>query len=427
MRNRFVRKAVTAVAFTSLVVAVGAATADAHTSDSDGYGRSSGFQFIDRNHGRHDDHGSRPSRHGHDGSSAPVVLTNGLNNPRQLQLVDGKGLLIAEAGSGGTACADSPMGPQCVGATGSVSGVSHPQYGTGRPHTELLTGFLSGAGPDGSFAVGSDGVAQRDAWGPIYVQETFAPPDVIPAPLPGAQSGKLLAGQPFGPVSQVADITAYETAHDPDGEGFDSDPYAVVARSHDELVADAAGNDILRVDRHGNVSLFHVFPNVVNSVTTTPTPDWPGYDPTPAFPGADFVPTSIALGPHGDVFVGGLSSELPGQAEIVELDGHSGAVERTWTGFTTITGLAIGDDGSMYVSQLEAPQANPINAMISGVLTRIAPDGTQTNIDVPFPAGIAVDHSNNVFVSAFSVAPATGIAGGPAGVDTSGQVWRLRF
>jgi hypothetical protein len=27
-----------------------------------------------------------------------------------------------------------------------------------------------------------------------------------------------------------ADITQYETDHDPDGQGFDSDPYAVVAR-----------------------------------------------------------------------------------------------------------------------------------------------------------------------------------------------------
>ena len=58
-------------------------------------------------------------------------------------------------------------------------------------------------------------------------------------------------------------------------------PYAVIARDHDALVADAAGNDILRVDEHGNVSLVHVFPNIVN-------------DAVPA-PGADFVPTSLAL------------------------------------------------------------------------------------------------------------------------------------
>ena len=46
-------------------------------------------------------------------------------------------------------------------------------------------------------------------------------------------------------------------------------------------------------------------------------------------------------------------------------------------------------------------------------------------MDVPFPAGIALDRHGNVYVSAFSILPGTG-AGFP-GVDTSGQVWRLRF
>jgi sugar lactone lactonase YvrE len=224
-----------------------------------------------------------------------------------------------------------------------------------------------------------------------------------------------------------ADITAFEQANDPDGQGFDSDPYAVLARKHDVLVADAAGNSILRVDRKGNVSLFHVFPNIANDVTTAPDGDWPGYNPTPAFPGANWVPTSLALGPDGDVFVGGLAGEFPGQALVVELDGRTGDVEHTWGGFTGVTGVAVGRDGSLYVSQLFAPQANPIDPQVSGVLTKVTPDGTRTDVDVPFPAGIAVDRYNNVFVSAWSIAPAGGLPDTPPGVDTSGQVWRLRF
>ena len=309
-----------------------------------------------------------------------------------------------------------------------MSGVLFPQFGTNRQHKTIASGLISGAGPDGSFAVGSDGVSQRNLRSPIYIQETFAPPDVIPSGLPGEQSGKLLATGWSGSLSTVADITAYEQAHDPDGQGVDSDPYAVIARKHDELVADAAANDILRVDEHGNVSLFHVFPNIVNSVTTTPTADgWPGYDPTSAFPGANFVPTSLAIGPDNDVFVGGLASEFPGQAQVVELNGQTGNVEHTWTGFTTITGLAVGDDGSLYVSQLFGTEAHPITPEVAGVLTKVTPDGVHHDIDVPFPAGVAVDHWGNVFVSAFSIAPATGLAGAPAGVDTSGQIWRVRF
>jgi hypothetical protein len=45
--------------------------------------------------------------------------------------------------------------------------------------------------------------------------------------------------------------------------------------------------------------------------------------------------------------------------------------------------------------------------------------------DVPFPAGVAVDNSNNVYVAAFAIAPDSGL--GIPGIDTSGQIWRLRF
>ena len=128
------------------------------------------------------------------------MLTNGLNNPRQLSLVDGKVLLIAEAGAGGPTCQGTGEDTMCIGATGSISGVLFPQHGTNRSHTELVTGLISGAGPDGSFAVGSDGVSQRSLHKPIYIQETFAPPDVLPAGIPGEQSGQLLKARPFGPA-----------------------------------------------------------------------------------------------------------------------------------------------------------------------------------------------------------------------------------
>jgi hypothetical protein len=264
-------------------------------------------------------------------------------------------------------------------------------------------------------------VSQRDFHKPIYIQETFAPLDVFPPGIPGEQSGQLLTARPFGPPTPFADITAFERANDPDGHGFDSDPYAVIARKHDVLVADAAGNDILKVDRQGNVSLFHLFPNVVNTLTTAGQPaDAP-------FPGADFVPTSLAIGPDGDVFVGGLVGEVAGAAQVVELDGRTGNVERTWDGFSGVTGVAVGRDGSLYVSQLFAPEANPVDPQVTGVLTKVTPDGTHHDIDVPFPAGVAVDRHDNVFVSAWSVAPAGGFPDSPPGVDTGGQVWRLRF
>jgi len=405
MRSRFLKSATTICAAGAIIV--GGFASAAYPHDRNGDGRS-----YDRD--RHHHH------HGYEnGPSDPVVLTNGLNNPRQLDLVDGKVLLIAEAGAGGPTCADSPDGPTCIGDTGSISGVLFPQAGTNREHKQLVTGLLSGAGPDGSFAVGSDGVAQRSFHKSIYIQETFAPPDVLPAGIPGEQSGQLLKAHAFGPAVPFANITQFETDNDPDGHGFDSDPYAVIARKHDLLVADAAGNDILRVDHHGNVSLFAVLPNVVNALTIA--------ERGPA--GADFVPTSLALGSHGDVYVGGLVGEVAGAGQVVKLDGRTGAIKQVWDGFTTVTGVAVGEDCSLYVSQLFAPQAQTDVPDIQGVLTKVTRDGVHHDIDVPFPAGVAVDHSGNVFVSAWSISPATGQSNLPPGVtvDTSGQVWRLHF
>ncbi len=105
---------------------------------------------------------------------------------------------------------------------------------------------------------------------------------------------------------------------------------------------------------------------------------------------------------------------------MVKLD-RDGHTLKMWTGFSTVTGVAVGQDGSLYVSQLFALSAHPGPP---GVLTRVQ-GSHRTNVDVPFPAGVAVDHENNIHVSAFSISPDTG--GGIPGIDSSGQVWRLRF
>ena len=418
MRKRFGRTAAVIAVAGGLLVGLSVpaqATETSHARQNDG----GSFIEHDRDrwdHGHHDWH--KPN-------AGPTVIATGLNNPRQLSLPVDQALLIAEAGKGGTTCQGSGQNQMCVGSTGSVSVRFLPQRDAPRLQFRVVKDLLSAAGGDGSFAVGSDGVSHR-VGGPLFIQETYAPPDVVPAPF-GAQAGQLLVARPWGSARPFANISAYEIAHDPDGQGVDSNPYAVLALRDRVLVADAAANTVFSVNRDGEVSVFHVFPNIVNSVTTTATAGWPGYDPTPDFPGANFVPTSLAADEHGDIYVGGLASELPGQAQVVRLDGDSGKVEKTWTGFTTIAGVAVGRDHSLYVSQLFAPQAAPIDPMVTGVLTKVSSEGTRTNKDVPFPAGVAVDSWNNVYVSAFSVAPDTGLVGAPPGVDTSGQIWRLRF
>lgn len=353
-------------------------------------------------------------RHSDNYQSGPVVVVSHLNNPRQLALTNhGHRLLIAEAGKGGNiTTAPSPEGGTTyLGASGSVTAVWFPRFAHNRWPHRIVTGLLSGAAQDGSGATGSDGVA-AGKYGRIYVQETYAPTDDLPASL-AAQNGWLLQTRPYGHVQPFADITGFERMNDPDGYGFDSDPYAVIPYFGGHLVADAAGNDVLWIAPWGTVFLFHTFHNVTTGSCATQE------DP-PGTAGCNFVPNTLATDRWGNVYVGGLSSLTPGEAQVVELD-RSGQVRKTWDGFTSVAGLAVRSDGTLYVSQLFGAEAAPPNPAIQGVLTTVAPDGTRTNMDVPFPTGLALDGSHTLYVSAFSIAPASGL-GAPG---SSGQVWRL--
>lgn len=359
----------------------------------------------------------------------PTVVVSGLNNPRQLSLVQPGVLLIAEAGKGGTlATIDDPEGgTQGIGRTGSISAVVLPGLvRNAHPH-RIVSGLLSAAGPDGSGAVGPDGVSARRL-DDISIQETFFPPAAV-ASIPGSsENGKLLSASLWRPgrLRPVADIAGYESSKNPDGQEINSDPYAVLQVGDYKLVADAAGNDVLKVDRWGNISTWHVFPNIVNATCLDPSLQ----QPPPNLPGCQFVPDSLARDRWGNIYVGGLGGLVPGQGTVVKLTADGRQVLRSWTGFTAVSGVAVNNWGDVYVSQLFADEAAPVNPAIQGVLTKISTGGHQTNVDVPFPAGVVTDNCGNVFVSAFSIAPDTGLADPSSGhvvPGTSGQVWRLRW
>jgi hypothetical protein len=335
------------------------------------------------------------------GREGPTVLTSGLNNPRQLQLAVGDGvLLIAEAGKGGPTCEGEGEDAFCVGDTGEISTVLVPMFGSNKRAHTLVRGLFSGAGPDGSFAVGSNGVSARS---------------LLDLKIVADMDGNLLEARPFGDAEVQASIAGFEAANDPDGQGVESNPYSVLALRDRTLVADAAGNSIVSVDKWGVVSLFAVLPNVTDGLCA-------GLPNEGGTTGCDFVPTSLTLGPDGAVYVGGLGAETPGAGRVLKLDPNTGAVLQEWGDLFTVTGVGVGRDGSIYASELFGGDPD---AAVPGQLTRIAPDGSRSSKVVPFPAGVQVDKYNNVYVAAFSTAPDTGL--GIPDQDTSGQIWRLRF
>lgn len=350
----------------------------------------------------------------------PVVVATGFNNPRQLAWGSDGSLLVAEAGRGSTTgrnCFAGPEGTTCVGATGSVSLIRNPAWTyKAKPH-RIVGGLLSGAAPDGGSAVGSDGVSNaRDR---LLIQETYFPV-TLPSSLPRWQNGKLLDLR-FGRLGTVADIAAVERSRNPDGLQVDSDPYAVLALGGKRSVtADAAANDLVLVDR-GKARPFTVFPLHGCGGVRSEQCD------------RESVPTSLALGPHGALYVGELAHFEPNEARVWKVDPHSGKLlgyyGRNGTicrsdkaGFTTITGVAFGHDGSLYVSELIG------GANGQGQVVRISPSCHRSTMPVPAPAGLAVDRHDNVYVSAYSISDSDGAVPEPGAPKLPpGQVWRVHF
>ncbi len=322
------------------------------------------------------------------------VVVDGLDNPRQLVWSNQGNLIVAEAGHGNPNNCDPEFG--CIGRTGLISRITNPESGSGVVRKHMVEDFISFAGEDGSFAVGADGVDQSRN-NRLFVAMTYAPPDLIPEPLPGRQLGKLMVAEPPRFKKDVfANVSRYEFQNNPDNERVESNPYAVLSRPNNQLVADAAGDSIIKVPRQGQTRLWARLPEQGRQL--------------------DPVPTSITKGPDGNVYVGGLGSGVPGNGGIFQFDG-SGELQASLYGFGGITGITVTPQGNIYVSELFADQGMGIPGQVTRVNMQTL---EKKSWPVPFPAGL-VARGGNLYVSAFSVSSYNG----DFGPDSSGQIWRM--
>lgn len=224
------------------------------------------------------------------------------------------------------------------------------------------------------------------------------------------------------PRRKIADLKAYELANNPDGQlqfGPDgapldalSNPFAVLTgRGFDNrvFVADGGGNDVLVVGPDGKVSTFFAPP----VVTTGACAGRPNNDPQHT--GCDPVPTGLAWGPDGNLYVSTLSGEAPGQGRVYVLDPFGGKVLGTLTGFTAPTGVAVGDDGSVYVSELlegapegEGPPPAGFDPSAVGRIVKVDRKGVRTVAQVTMPLALRVV-DGQLYSTAWSVAGMFGI------------------
>ncbi len=381
--------------------------------------------------------------HDADRPPGPRVVTEGLDNPRQLNWdQEGDSLVVAEAGRGGEQCTEAG----CVGTTGAVTLVDDPHRWTPTVST-VAEGFVSSAAPDGSFAVGANGADATDVAGQYLVA------GYDPDRPPMRNGAMLVAGTEDGQeyLLPYADLQAAEEELNPDGAQIESNPYAVLFVDEDggtspdgyALVADAAANTVWKIEPDFSTATEDTPPQYeITAWATWPTTVLPDGTDDPAGP-AEFVPTALAADEDGDVYVGGLGSERPGEASVVRFSADGTELDR-WDGFTAVTGVAV-DRGHLYVSQLFGPtpplppgqtpaeEAPPAAGTAPGqvvVLHRHHEDPVRWAIDVPLPAGLAADDRGHVYAAVNSVAPAEGIAAGPQnpfGALGGGAVWELDF
>jgi hypothetical protein len=340
------------------------------------------------------------------------VVRSGLNNPRHLTLTR-DGLWVAQAGAGGPAgksnCVTGPStgGPGktrfCVGWTGSVSLISHGRI-------ETSTRLPSVIEADNKEVAGPAAIAFSHGRAAIVMQDVLVNShggNALPKPA-GKLLGKLIRG------STTVNLAAYAAAHPqpawslgtvPGEKAYDSDPFDVVAYHGGWVVADAAANSLLQISSSGQIHLLARFPAV------TETAPAGVFGPSPVTVKAQAVPTSIAVGPDGALYVGllrGVPSK-PGTAYIYRVvPGHQAKI---WArGLTAVTAIAFDRHGRLLATEfstagLLAPPTVP------GALVRISNHGhTVTKLPVAGlfqPTGLAVGSRGGIDVSNYGDSLAT--------------------
>jgi streptogramin lyase len=169
-------------------------------------------------------------------------------------------------------------------------------------------------------------------------------------------------------------------------------------------VVDAGGNSLLRVSANGTVETLAVFP-------AQPNPAFPSSPPLPPFPPTvESVPTSVARGPDGALYVGELTGFpfVQGLARIFRVVPGQSPVA-VCGGFKAIIDVAFAPDGSLLV--VENATGGLFFLPNTGRLSRLyLSDCTSTPLltGLNRPTSVAVGPDGAIYVTNNGVTPGAG-------------------
>ena len=345
-------------------------------------------------------------------STKETVIWSGLNTPRHIVLTE-TGLVVTEAGTGGPVgtsnCATGPAtegagtSQYCTGPTGDIFAIS--SRGHAVPVLSKLPSVIEESIQE---VTGPSAIAYGHGQEAVTIDDFLVNKDgsnsLLPKPFASAFGTLALISDGR---AKVVDIAAFAAAHPqsayslgtiPGETPYDSDPYDVVAYRGGWVVADAGANDLLYVSANGRISMLARFPAVAEQL-----PAGVLGNPTPITVEAQAVPTSVAIGPGGALYVSllrGVPSD-PGTAYIYRVvPGHKPVV---WArGLTSVTAIAFDRQGRLLATEFNTGGLlSP--PTVTGALVRISSNGQMvTTLPVPGlyqPTGVAVSADGTVYVS----------------------------
>jgi glucose/arabinose dehydrogenase len=347
-------------------------------------------------------------------ASTPQPIATGLDNPRHLTVGPDGALYVALAGTGGPAngpgsnCVPTFNEAQaptfdCLGTTGSIARVTT----SGSVSTVLagLPSVVTEPAPTTPFLppeyAGPAAVSYVNGDLSVVTQGTDLNPDgTNKFGAAGANLAKLITVAPGSASSTWSvgpDFAAYAAANPQSSESVgtapgesptDSDPYGITPYQGGFAVADAAANSLRFVSSSGVITTLATFP--AQSAT-----------------GAQAVPTSVVVGPDGALYVGELvgvdsAGQSPAGSAVVYrvVPGQQPTVYAS--GFSAITDLAFDRAGRLLVLEYDTNGLLDPTHNGTGAVIRVEANGTQTTLastGLVEPTGLTVGDDGSIYVS----------------------------